>query len=95
VAYFNLFISLWWYGQFLKSIFSQIFPFSYSGIAIFQNSKTKKINSNFKNENFQISNFPCGINDFFGLRLPNLLKNYKTYLFTLAKNSPTVKEPKT
>jgi hypothetical protein len=80
VAYFNLFISLWWYGQFLKSIFSQIFPFSYSGIAIFQNSKTKKINSNFKNENFQISNFPCGINDFFWPEVAKFIKELQNLL---------------
>jgi hypothetical protein len=56
--------------------------------------------SKFENTNFQfkfqkcffsklsISNYPCGIKDFFlSLRLPNLFKNCKNYIFTLTKNS--------
>jgi hypothetical protein len=37
---------------------------------------------------FFISNFPYDINEFFlSPRLPNLVKDYKNYLFTLIKNS--------
>jgi hypothetical protein len=59
----NFFISI--FVTNFKIVFL-IFSISYGHF--FQNSKTKKINSNFKNDFFSkcfISNFPCDINKIF------------------------------
>jgi hypothetical protein len=89
MAYFKIFISLLWYGQIFSNFIIEFFNFFHFPLVVwpifFQNSKTKNFKSNFKNEIFSIfsiSNFPWG-----SLRLPNLLKNYRNYLFTLKKNS--------
>jgi hypothetical protein len=74
--YFNFFISLWWYGQFFSNFKNENFHFKFQKLKFnffhflvvvwpifFQNSKTKKFISNFKNGSFQ--NFHGGINEFF------------------------------
>jgi hypothetical protein len=68
-----------------KSIFVYFFPFRTGDMAkFFKIQKQKKIQFKFQNKMF--SNFPCGTNVFFlGVRLPNLLKDFKNYLFTLNK----------
>jgi hypothetical protein len=68
-----------------KSIFVYFFPFRTGDMAkFFKIQKQKKFNSNFKTKCFQI--FLVAQTFFFlGARLPNLLKDFKNYLFTLNK----------
>jgi hypothetical protein len=83
-----------------KINFFSIFSFPYGGMAK-QNSKFKNTNFLFKIQKrfFFISNFPCGINNFFSAQGCQIyFKNYKNYIFTLIKNShilhkSTIKEP--
>jgi hypothetical protein len=66
---------------------SYLFNFSHFALVVWPTF------SKFKNKNFQLkfqkqimSNFPCGLNDFFlGQRFLNLLKDCKNYLFTFKK----------
>jgi hypothetical protein len=95
VAYFNFFISLWWYDQFYSNFNSNFkidfFQFPSGGMAkLFQNSKIKIFNSNFKNEKFSFFSFQKFLEAlaiFSRPMLPNLLKDCKNYLFTISKNS--------
>jgi hypothetical protein len=72
-----------------KIDFCQKFPFPSGGMAIcFFKIQKQKFLIQISKPKILISNFPCGINEFFlGLRLSNLLKDCKNYLVILMKNS--------
>jgi hypothetical protein len=87
------FISLVWpnfsnFNSNFKIDFFQFFPFPFGGMAK-SFSKFKKNQLKLQNwifSNCFISNFPCGINNFFlSPRLPNLLKDCQNYLLPLQK----------
>jgi hypothetical protein len=93
VAYFNIFhfpLMVVWphFFKFQNRFLFQICSFPSGGIAKFSFSKfkNKKIQFEFQNRIFFISNFPYGIYDFFlSQRLANLLKDCNNYLFTFKK----------
>jgi hypothetical protein len=95
MKFFKIFISRQNFSNFNSYLRIEFFvQFSHFPLLVwpkFSKFKTKIFNSNFKNKKksiFFISNFPCDINNFFlSLKLPNLLKDCKNYLFTLTKNS--------